>query len=179
MARIKSRKLNAADLTAYVKWLQTPSLQHTVGIGNGKARGPSDDMYVIPFNITLPPNTYATSKGLASAKSAIENLVTGHVTFTLPAGDFGVPLKKYSAARVSRRTGISKGQPKPSHILSDRTYTPYGGTSYSLPFGKNTTQSTASEVDVFEQVVKPIFAPGGVKPAGEELTLIKEKFVPQ
>ena len=178
MGRIKAEKLSTADLTAYIHWLQTPSAHHTVGVGNGGTRPPKDKIFVIPFNVDLPPQTFAHGSALQSAVAALETKVANHIVKVLAVGDHAIPLKKYSAARVSQRTGMAPGQAKTSHILSDRQYIPRGGHSLSIPFGKSSATAIEDETGVFEQVLLPLFQTANALPPGESVTLIKEKFVP-
>lgn len=174
MPRAKPQKFHPAAKQRYIAWLRDPALHIIGGPGSRGTRPPGDHLYIIPFNIALPPLLYAKSSSTATAYTTLEPAITGHVLNALPQGEFGRRLKDFKAARLVRKTGVSAGSTATSHITG-QTYLKRGGTSKSIPFGKSTAGANETEEDVYATAVNH-FSGGGTLPVGEQITLVKEIF---
>lgn len=176
MGAIKSKNLRGATLTAYVEWLRTPSRHHTVGVGNGPDRPPRDRLFIHPFNVRMPTNMVAKASASSTAYSAIESKVAGYVQTILEPTSSARGLREYSPARVVFKTGVAtKGGARTSHI-TNREYLNYGGNSVTVPFGKSGAEANETEAFVFRTIRQRFANNFGAIPAGQQVTLIKEKF---
>lgn len=179
MSKLKAHNLHDTYLEAYIGYLQNANAHHTVGIGNGKARPPSVNCYVKPFNVALPASVLAKASASQAAQAELAEKLVNYVYSTLGTNE-AIGLRDYSPARIVHMTGkLTKGRP----VNSRRTTKPYnsyyaaqGGTaSKSFPFGDSVTGVILPEIEVF-QLVRNSYLVDGAMPAGTNLTLLKEKF---
>lgn len=176
MGKLIYTRLTGTRLTSFIEWARTEAKQHTVGIGNGADRPPATQLFVYPFNVKMPTGMLAKASALSTAWTAAKEQVNQYVVDVLPSGTAARGVRQYSAARVVH--GISrsnKGSAKTSHITG-ASYLSYGGRSLSVPFGKTTATAAEKEVDNFRLIFARFATASGSLPAGQEVTLLKEKF---
>lgn len=147
-----SRMKKALD--NYLLWLNGTA-DRQVGVGNGKARPATTNLYVKPFGVALNAKQYAQVSGNAtywgnnktkftSKKATIDEINAGGTT-----DESALKLKGFRAARVVHRTGmLETGKVSTSNVTKTK-YLNYGGTSTSIPFGTNTVTPN-SEAAQFE-----------------------------
>lgn len=131
----------------FLTWLRTRGQERVGTRGNGRARPPKIALHIIPFAFDLAVGQYVIASAEAPAWTRVSGVapIASRTRATINAGSTILPLKKIKPARVVIKTGASgTGTDKSSHITG-LTYKDYGGTSFSVPFGK--LNETDSEVE--------------------------------
>lgn len=128
----------------FITWLKSRGQNSTGNRNSGRTRPEKIALYLNPFSLELA----ATQRLKASAEAPSWARVTGvaavtsRVSSALPTNGVALPIKKFKAARVVVKTGqTSTGTIKNSHITG-LSYKDYGGSSFSIPFGKSTDSET-------------------------------------
>lgn len=137
---IQAGRLQTA-LANYQKWL-TGEANRQPNIGKKGNRPALQHLFVEPFNLSLPTTVLVQQSGQVAAWEKYGGDIGTHTVATVPSGSSSVKLRGYKAARIRIITASeTKGTPKTSHITGLQ-YLSYGATSVSLPFGKNSNDTT-------------------------------------
>ncbi|HEY9653644.1 MAG TPA: hypothetical protein V6C95_23485 [Coleofasciculaceae cyanobacterium] len=170
-----SKIIEAAKLYPYldnfIKW-QTDATKRGTRVGQGQPRPASIKLYITPFAVPLPTGQLAEQSASAPAWNTYSSKFATYTTATRPATDANViQVRDYTAPRVQIKTGIGSAGVVKTSAQTGRKYLSYGGTSTSIPFGKNAAGDTVEGVfaDLRTQIL------GATPPANMRVTLIPEK----
>jgi hypothetical protein len=145
-----SRILEAAKLYSavdnYIKHI-TDSSKRGTRVGSGRARAKSKVVFIRPFAIDLPADTFVRQTCAESAYNSYASQFSGNIEDA--AGSATVlKLAGFKAARAIITTGRSSQGVAKTSAVTGLKYLSYGGQSTSIPFGTNTT-ATDQMLDVF------------------------------
>jgi hypothetical protein len=150
MARAQkySRILEAAKYYAaidnYVKYItDSTKKSSTSKVGSGKARQPSQKLYIDPFAIALSTGQLVQQSAALPSWTKYAAAFTGRAQATPPTdANLIIPLANYRAARVNITTGRSTTGTKKISRVTGMPYLDYGGASTSIPFGRRNETDT-------------------------------------
>lgn len=123
----------------FIEWLGKRGQERTNNRNNGRARPEKIELYLEPFGMELEGAQRLKASAEAPAWGRVSGVaaITTRVSAELPAGGYALPLKRVKAARVVVKTGqAATGKDRSSHITG-LTYKDYEGTSFSIPFGRD------------------------------------------
>jgi hypothetical protein len=156
-----SRILEAAKLYSavdnYIKYI-TDSTKRGARVGSGTPRKKSKTVFIRPFAIDLPADTYVRQTCAEAAFTSYGGNFTGNITDSAGTATI-LKLADYKAARAVIVTGRGNGVAKTSAVTGLK-YLSYGGNSTSIPFGTNSS-ATDQMLDVFNAAKTAITAGGG------------------
>jgi len=176
MARAEkySRILQSAKyypaLDNYIKYM-TDASKRGQNVGEGKPRPKSQKLYIDPFNIALAAGQVVPQSGNQATWTTYAAAIGNRAAATAPADEnLIVKVADYSAARISITTGRSATGVKKVSKVTGLPYLSYGGTSTSLPFGRNAATDTmlAAFTEIQDRVVRT--TPGAI------VSMVPEKF---
>ena len=132
----------------YVNYLSNLDEQQ-LNVGNGTPKPPQIELYVQPFALDLDIEQYikvnATQDRWNTWGSQFANYAKA--TLNTGGGEVSLKLRGVRPARMVIKTGISTTKTVVTAKTTKRKYVTYGGTSGSIPFGKNGTET---EVEAFQ-----------------------------
>lgn len=160
MTRRYSRILGAAKyysaIDNYIKYI-TDASKRGQNVGQGKKRPESTKLYIDPFDVKMAAGQRAVASGALPTWNQYKSIaaVSNRVTDQAPADtDLIITPEGWKAARISIKTGISDNGIVKTSKVTGLKYLSYGGTSSSLPFGRN--DETETETAAFNTLVAAI-----------------------
>jgi hypothetical protein len=154
----------------YIKYI-TDASKRGQNVGNGKARQPSQRLFIDPFNIALAAGQVVPTSAAEPTWTKYNAAMGAHTGATAP-GDENLIVKvaEFTPARVVIATGRSNTGVAKTSKVTGLKYLDYGGTSTSVPFGRATAAETMTAA--FDAIKTAIVA----QTAGARVTLTPEKF---
>lgn len=132
---------------------KTKYLDRLRGMGQGERIGTKGNrpdsitLYINPFGLELPPDTFVQASALAPSWTALKGEVASRAKETISATQKVLKLSGFKAARVVRRTKDASGTVTTSK-LTGLKYLKYNSTSTSVPFGQTGETDSQGEARV-------------------------------
>ena len=142
----------------YVNYLSNADEQQP-NIGNGTSKPPQTEVYVQPFGIDLDAEQFIKVNATQDRWNTWGSQFAAYTQDTLntAGGEVFLRLRGVRPARLVIKTGISTTKTVVTAKATKRKYLSYGGTSGSIPFGQNTTES---EVEAFQTLKAAVESTG-------------------
>ena len=155
----------------YVNYLSNLDEQQP-NVGNGTPKPPQTELYVQPFAVDLGTNQYLKVSGTEDRWNTWGSQFANYTKETLNAGggETFLKLRNIRPARMVIKTGISSAKTVVTAKTTKRKYVSYGGTSGSIPFGKNATET---ELEAF-QALKTAVQATAFNPQTMRISRVKE-----
>ncbi len=128
------------------------------GIGGGSSLGKFQNVFVIPYNRTLPSSFFAKTRGRKDLIAEWSAAFTNHLKTSLePSTEKTAPLERWAPAKVKVITGGTNKTVATSGITG-RQYLKYNKQSRQLSFGRHTTTTTEKEKEGFTAIRQALAA---------------------
>lgn len=155
-SRIMEAARYYAAIDNYLQYIQDAS-RHSTNIGSGRARPPSQPLFIVPFAVDLAAGQMVPVSASQTAWNAHGARFAGRTVAVAPAAaENRIKIADFKAARVVITTGLSAtGTVKTSRVTGLK-YLSYGGQSTSIPFGRlNDADEEATAFAAIEAAITP------------------------
>lgn len=170
-SKLASAKREAVYFDNQVEYLSTLD-DRQPNIGQGEDKPPQTPLYIKPFAFELTPTQFirenATAARWTTYKAEIGNRAVDTVADTAKI----IPFRGFTPARIVIKTGVGAKQVKTSKSTK-RKYVSRGGTSGSIPFGNNGTET---EQEAYDAIYAALIAKIGTANETIKLSRIKENY---
>lgn len=155
----------------YVNYLSTVD-DRQPNIGQGTEKPAQTQLFIRPFSVSLSNEQYISANGTLARWTTYGDNFNNHTKNTLSNTEFEIPIGSFVPARVVIKTGISSTKTVVTARTTKRKYTTRGGTSGSIPYGRNL--ATDVETTIFN-TIKAAILPDPVADKTVRVSRVKEK----
>lgn len=171
-AKLAKAKQLAVYFDNYVNYISTIDDQPS-NVGNGTPKPPQTDLYIKPFGLDLATTQFLRVSATSDRWATYGSQFTGYAqdTINTGGGETFLRIKGVRPARLVIKQGLTQNGVAVTAKATKRKYLSYGGSSGSIAFGQNTTET---EVEAYQTLKLAIETSGGFNELSMRVSRVKE-----
>lgn len=170
-SQLARAKQEAVYFDNYIDYLNTLD-DRQPNIGQGTDKPPQTPLYIKPFSFALTPTQFIQENATKARWDSYQTVIGARATDVKSATAVIIPFKGFRPARIVIKTGVGAKRVETSR-RTKRKYVTRGGTSGSIPIGKNGDET---EQEAYDNVKAGVIASAGFNPETIKLSRIKEQY---